>query len=234
MPDKHPNTQRWGGPGASHEDASKPMLEPAAGRPTGAVGSRPNVSQVSGGGGEQDEKHSHVDGMRSSKSHATDSPSPTSTRAWRQNRSRRDQAADRAEAEAAGEPRSFEAEEADGGEPEAAFQVLVNTDDNVSGADPKAQRIRDAVLRSLSRFSGRLTRVEVFLTDVNASKSGPGDKRCSMEARPSGSGPVAASHTASTVDEAVSGAAGKLGRLLDTQLGRRRDHKGGDSIRGSF
>jgi hypothetical protein len=25
MPQKHPNTKRWGGPGASHEDRTKPM-----------------------------------------------------------------------------------------------------------------------------------------------------------------------------------------------------------------
>lgn len=38
MPEKHPNTERWGGPGASHEDASKPQppkIDPRApGEPT--------------------------------------------------------------------------------------------------------------------------------------------------------------------------------------------------------
>lgn len=33
-----------------------------------------SVTHVSGGGGERDEKHSHIDEMRTSKSHATDSP----------------------------------------------------------------------------------------------------------------------------------------------------------------
>lgn len=94
MPQKHPNTHRWGGPGASHEDASKPMPEPPPAHPEGAVSTNPRVSQRSGGGGERDEKHSHVDPMRSSKSHATDGPSPTSTRAWRENRSRRSRARD--------------------------------------------------------------------------------------------------------------------------------------------
>lgn len=234
MPEKNPNTHRWGGPGASHEDASKPMPEPVVGPPADAEGLRPNVSQVSGGGGERDEKHSHVDGMRSSKSHATDSPSPTSTRAWRQNRSRRDRAADRAKVEAAEERRTFQAEDEEAVATQSPLQVFVNTDDNVSGADPKTQRIRDEVTRLLQRFSTRLTRVEVFLTDENAAKSGPGDKRCSIEARPSGGDPVAVSHRASTVDEAVGGATGKLLRLLSTQLGRRNDRKGGESIRGRF
>ncbi|MCW8085442.1 hypothetical protein [Sabulicella glaciei] len=89
MPEKHPNTKRWGGPGASHEDASKPMPEPGPAHPEGAVSTNPRVSQRSGGGGERDEKHTHVDAMRSSKSHATDSPSPTTTREWRENTPRK-------------------------------------------------------------------------------------------------------------------------------------------------
>ena len=28
MPDKHPNTERWGGPGASHEDRTEPRPDP--------------------------------------------------------------------------------------------------------------------------------------------------------------------------------------------------------------
>ena len=94
MPDKHPNTRRWGGPGASHEDRTEPMPDPKQPRPAEAVRANPRVSPVSGGGGVPDEKHSHVDRMRSSKSHATDTPSPTSTRKWRQNRSRKSKAAE--------------------------------------------------------------------------------------------------------------------------------------------
>jgi len=58
MPDKHPNTHRWGGPGASHEDRSKP--EPKVGE-TRAFGEPTNTpfSHVSGGGGERDRHHGH-------------------------------------------------------------------------------------------------------------------------------------------------------------------------------
>jgi hypothetical protein len=95
MPKKHPNTLRWGGPGASHEDASKPPPEPDPAHPEGAVSTNPRVSQRSGGGGERDEKHSHVDPIRSSKSHATDGETPSgNSREYRQNRSRRDRAKD--------------------------------------------------------------------------------------------------------------------------------------------
>jgi len=79
MPKKHPNTERWGGPGASHEDRSKPMPEKKDPRPDG-VSTNPPVSQVSGGGGERDEKHSHRDHLRSSKTDGTPTP-----REWRPN-----------------------------------------------------------------------------------------------------------------------------------------------------
>jgi hypothetical protein len=58
MPQKHPNTRRWGGPGASHEDRSKPeplRTDPRApGEPTNTP-----FSHVSGGGGERDRHHGH-------------------------------------------------------------------------------------------------------------------------------------------------------------------------------
>ncbi|WP_269714120.1 hypothetical protein [Caulobacter sp. NIBR2454] len=56
MPDKHPNTERWGGPGASHENADRPQppkVDPRApGEPTNT-----RHSHVSGGGGERDIHH---------------------------------------------------------------------------------------------------------------------------------------------------------------------------------
>ena len=58
MPDKHPNTERWGGPGASHEDRTEEKVEK---RDTRAKGESTNTafSGVSGGGGERDRHHSH-------------------------------------------------------------------------------------------------------------------------------------------------------------------------------
>jgi hypothetical protein len=58
MPQKHPNTVRWGGPGSSHEDRTKappPKHDP---RPPGEPTNTP-FSHVSGGGGELDRHHGH-------------------------------------------------------------------------------------------------------------------------------------------------------------------------------
>ena len=64
MPDKHPNTNRWGGPGASHEDRTKPQPpEPVQTGPT----NEPH-SQVSTGGGERDINHTHNPGTKNSSS----------------------------------------------------------------------------------------------------------------------------------------------------------------------
>lgn len=79
MPEKHPNTKRWGGPGASHEDRTKPMPEPRETNP--GMPTNPPVSRVSGGGGERDRKHSHIDNARSSK-HDDTRPE------WKENRPR--------------------------------------------------------------------------------------------------------------------------------------------------
>jgi hypothetical protein len=58
MPQKHPETERWGGPGASHEDASKPQPKPGEPRRPGEP-TNTRFSHVSGGGGERDRHHSH-------------------------------------------------------------------------------------------------------------------------------------------------------------------------------
>ena len=58
MPDKHPNTERWGGPGASHENADR---DPPKDHETRSFGEPTNTpySHVSGGGGERDRHHAH-------------------------------------------------------------------------------------------------------------------------------------------------------------------------------
>ena len=57
MPDKHENTERWGGPGASHEDRTKP--EPETKGKEARTDTEVRFSHVSGGGGERDRHHAH-------------------------------------------------------------------------------------------------------------------------------------------------------------------------------
>ena len=56
MPDKHPNTARIGGPGASHENRKHPeKSKPRGQRPEDSRSA--THSKVSGGGGEPDSHH---------------------------------------------------------------------------------------------------------------------------------------------------------------------------------
>ena len=187
----------------------------------------------SGGGGERDEKHTHVESMRSSKSHTTDGASPSETdRAYRENRSRRDRASDIRAVEDGGGEHDDDQEGAEAGNGEGIeLLVILNTDSSVQGTERLGARVEEIVRSRLRHFAAHLTRVEVHLTDANRGGSGPSDLRCALEARPSDAKPVGAEHAASTPEEAVRGAVGKLARLLRTQLGRRRDVKGGETIR---
>lgn len=104
------------------------------------------------------------------------------------------------------------------------MQIQINTDRNIEGGETLAAQIRGVAESALSRFSDRITRVEVHLSDENSNKKGGQDDiRCMMEARLEGRKPVAVAHQAATVDQAVDGAADKLTGLLDSTLGRLRD-----------
>ncbi|HVL02929.1 MAG TPA: HPF/RaiA family ribosome-associated protein [Acidimicrobiales bacterium] len=111
------------------------------------------------------------------------------------------------------------------------MQIEVTTDRNVEGTDELIGQIETAVESALSRFSDRLTRVEVHLGDENAGKSGSDDKRCMVEARAAGQKPTAVTNHGTTVDEACSGALRKLTSLLETKFGRLEDRKGRATIR---
>lgn len=86
-------------------------------------------------------------------------------------------------------------------------------------------RLEDQIRQRLARFEARITDVEVHVSDINGPRGGNTDLRCSMEARISGIPPVAATDQANTVDRAVIGAAKKVVRAIDHQLGKRNDRR---------
>lgn len=57
MPQPHENTERWGGPGAAHENRDKPRPDTKGAEARTDTNVR--HSQVSGGGGERDRHHGH-------------------------------------------------------------------------------------------------------------------------------------------------------------------------------
>jgi len=108
------------------------------------------------------------------------------------------------------------------------MKVHLNTDKNISGSEGLSGHADRVVGGALERFADRLTRVEAHLSDVNSHKNGDGvDKRCMLEARVAGHQPIAVTEDAETVEQALSGAAQKLKRALDSMFGKldRRPEK---------
>lgn len=101
------------------------------------------------------------------------------------------------------------------------MKINLNTDNHIHADARMVEHVETVLQGALSRFDGRITRVEVHLSDVNSHKSGDGvDKRCMLEARPAGLQPVAVTEDAENVAQALTGAAQKLKRALDTTFGK--------------
>jgi hypothetical protein len=105
------------------------------------------------------------------------------------------------------------------------MQIQINTDHNIEGHQALAAHVSGVVESALSQISDHITRLEVHLSDENSHKAGPNDKRCALEARLEGRRPVAVTHQAATLDQAVNGAAEKLTRLIMSGLNQRREER---------
>lgn len=106
-----------------------------------------------------------------------------------------------------------------------AMQVLVNAGNGLSVKETLESWATEFLNDSLARFRGDLTRVEVQLTDEARGKQGARDMRCMLEARPTGHPPVAVTHDAENMDEAIRGATQKLIRSLDHTFGKLDRHE---------
>jgi hypothetical protein len=105
------------------------------------------------------------------------------------------------------------------------MQIQVNTDHHTDGREKVADHVRAVVEAAVGHFSSQLTRVEVHLGDENGAKPGQDDKRCMIEARVEKRQPIAVTHHGATLDDAISGAAGKLRRALEHDLQKQREHR---------
>jgi len=106
------------------------------------------------------------------------------------------------------------------------MQILINTGYKTEGRDELVAHITEVVKEALRRFSARITRVEVHLSDQSSHPSGPREKRCLMEARLEGHQPRAVIHSAASLDQSVDGAADKLKRALERILEKLKVHRG--------
>jgi len=105
------------------------------------------------------------------------------------------------------------------------MQIQVNTDKTIERHAGLDDHVNTVVTAAISRFAEQITRVEVHLSDNNGHKSDDGETRCMMEARVTGYQPVAVSAHAATLHQAISAAADKLKRAIDSTLGRLHDKR---------
>lgn len=105
------------------------------------------------------------------------------------------------------------------------MKVLIHSDDSIQ-VDQRLQEFVEGVVQStLEPFAGHITRAEVHLSDENKRKGGSVDKRCTIEVRIQKRQPDAVTHHADTTEQAVSGAADKLLRVVEKIFSQLRDHR---------
>lgn len=102
--------------------------------------------------------------------------------------------------------------------------IQFNTDNRISGDEALATQAEDIITSRLGRFSSRLSRVEVHLTDVNGPRGGGDDIVCTLEARPEGGKPVTVKGSGSQTDSALRDASDKMQALLETHFGKLKTH----------
>ena len=103
------------------------------------------------------------------------------------------------------------------------MQVNINTDKTIQRSQGLDEHVETAVKAAVERFGEHITRVEVHLSDENSQKSADGGNRCLLEARVTGYQPIAVSNHGNNLHQAISGAADKLKRAIDSALGRLHD-----------
>jgi len=101
------------------------------------------------------------------------------------------------------------------------MKIQLNTDSHIVGSEALTAEVEKKLTSALNRFSERITRIEVHLSDLNSAKTGVNDKRCVIEARVVGLNPISVSHQAPTLALAVDGGREKMANALDAAFGKR-------------
>jgi ribosome-associated translation inhibitor RaiA len=101
--------------------------------------------------------------------------------------------------------------------------VQIHTDPNIQSSAQLTSQVEALVAGALAHFADRISRVQVHLGDENSShKGGANDKRCMIEVRLEGRPPIAVTHQAATLDQAMDGAVDKVERSVASELERLR------------
>ncbi len=100
--------------------------------------------------------------------------------------------------------------------------IQVNTDRNIEGSTEMIAHFSELLKTQLSRFEEYITRLELHLSDENASKDAGDDKKAVLEAKIKGGAPVVITTLESTIHKSVKSAAEKMFLTLEKNLQKKR------------
>lgn len=104
------------------------------------------------------------------------------------------------------------------------MKIEVNTDRHIESSQRLIDYCKSTLESEFSRFDEFITRIDVHFSDQNGTKGGDDDKRCLIETKLKGLGPVTTSNNASNLDDALSGAIDKMSSVLESTLAKHRGH----------
>jgi len=113
------------------------------------------------------------------------------------------------------------------------MQVLVSSDDSILCDEELGLRIEGVVVGPLDRFRDAVSQIEVQLSALRGRTPAQPDRRCHIEAQVTGLRPIAVSHEALTLSEAIHAATDKLKRALTRELRHPSRASGPGSNRGA-
>ena len=101
------------------------------------------------------------------------------------------------------------------------MQVQFQTDNHIEGTEAMSQWVTTTLKSSLARFSGQITRVQAHVSDENGGKKNTEESiQCTLEVRLEGHQPLVLKHHGANLNQAIEGAAEKMGRLIENTLGK--------------
>jgi ribosomal subunit interface protein len=98
--------------------------------------------------------------------------------------------------------------------------IEIRTGGNINGSERFSDHVKAVLRTALERYSDRIRRVDVHLSDAVSNKTSHDDKCCMIEARRDGCEPILATHQESTMDQAINGAVQKLKKSVGSAFGK--------------
>ncbi len=105
------------------------------------------------------------------------------------------------------------------------MRIQVNYDKNIHGTEKFETFVSEKIHRSLKRFAGKITRLEIHLSDQNAHKVSHDDLQCKIEARIKDIHPIVVTGKSNTKEKALNDAISKMKAALDSVTGKLTSKK---------